>query len=81
MSCEEVDRTGARLVMIDPLNAFLTGKADSHRDHHVRQALHPFTRMAEETGVALLIISHLNKGAGGNATYRVGWVDEGCRGG
>ena len=69
---KEVERTGARLVIIDPLNAFLTGKADSHRDHHVRQALHPLTKMAEDTGVAILIISHLNKGSGGNATYRIG---------
>jgi hypothetical protein len=67
-----VDRTDAGLVIIEPLNAFLSGKADSHRDHHVRKALHPLTVMAEETGVAIMIICHLNKSPGGAALYRLG---------
>lgn len=69
---DEIRRTGAGLVIIDPLNAFLTGRADSHRDHHVRRALHPLTILAEEEGVAILIVSHLNKSPGGTSMYRVG---------
>jgi hypothetical protein len=69
---EEIQRTKAELVILDTLNAFLTGRADSHRDHHVRRALHPLSMLAEETGVAILIIHHLNKSPGGVPLNRVG---------
>ena len=69
---EVIQRMKAKVVIIDPLNAFLTGKVDSHRDHHVRRALHPLTMLAEETGVSLLILCHLNKSSGGTPLYRIG---------
>ncbi|MGP0029618.1 MAG: AAA family ATPase [Acidimicrobiales bacterium] len=69
---EVVNRKKAGLVIIDPLNAFLTGRADSHRDHHVRRALHPLSMLAEETGAAILFVSHLNKSTGGSPLNRVG---------
>lgn len=59
-------------VIVDPLMAFLGGGVDSHRDHDIRRVLHELKTMAEETGVALLIIRHLNKTPGGSALYRGG---------
>jgi hypothetical protein len=60
------------LVVIDPLMAHLAAETNSHQDHHVRLALAPLAAMAERTGVAVLIIRHLNKAAGGPAIYRGG---------
>ena len=62
----------ARLVVIDPLTAYLDLRVNSWNDQHVRAALAPLARLAEETGVAILILRHLNKSAGGSALYRGG---------
>jgi len=67
-----VARSGARLVVIDPLNAVLGSAVDSYRDQDVRGALKPLSRMAEETGAAVVVVRHLTKGGGGNALYRGG---------
>jgi len=60
----------ARLVVIDPMNAFFSGAVDSHRDQDVRTALAPLARVAEETGAAVVLIRHLTKAGGTNAITR-----------
>ncbi len=67
-----VMETEARLVIIDPMNAFLVNAVDSHRDQDVRGALAPLARLAEETGPAVVLIRHLTKAGGANALYRGG---------
>jgi hypothetical protein len=62
----------ARLVIVDPIMAFLGGEVNAHRDQDCRRALHPLAAMAEETGAAVLVVRHLNKLAGGNPLYRGG---------
>lgn len=66
-----VRQHGIRLVIVDPLMAFLGGGVDSFKDHDIRRALHPLAVMAEHEGVALVIVRHLNKGTG-SAIYRGG---------
>ncbi len=65
-----IRRVDAKLVIVDPLMAFLSGKANYDQD--VRKALTPLARMAESTGVAVLVVRHLNKQQGGKAIYRGG---------
>jgi hypothetical protein len=67
-----VQRMGAKLVLIDPLMAFLGCEINAHRDQDVRRALHQLAKLAQETGAAVVVIRHLNKLAGGNALYRGG---------
>jgi hypothetical protein len=67
-----IERVGAVLVVIDPLMAFLPGEVNSHRDQDIRRALAPLARLAERTGVAIVVVRHLNKATGGNALYRGG---------
>lgn len=62
----------AKLVVCDPLMAFLPGKVNAHSDQEVRQALTPLSKMAESTGVAVLVVRHLNKSSGGSPLYRGG---------
>lgn len=66
-----VDEVGALVVIVDPLAAYLDGAINSWRDHDVRRALHPLARLADEMGVAIVVIRHLTKGAG-PAIYRGG---------
>lgn len=68
---EAITRTGAKLVIMDPLNAYLGG-VDSHKAAEVRAVLAPLSAMAERTGVAVLVVHHLNKGTSANALYRAG---------
>jgi hypothetical protein len=64
---EAVVRTGARLVVIDPLMAFLGPRVDSYRDQDVRRALARLTAMAERTGAAVVVVRHLKKSKEGGA--------------
>jgi hypothetical protein len=63
--------SSARLVIIDPLMAYLGAKTNSWRDQDMRRALAPLAAIAQRYSAAILIIRHLNKGAGA-AIYRGG---------
>jgi hypothetical protein len=67
-----VSETNAQLVVIDPLMAHLATKIDSWKDQKVREALAPLHRLAERTGVAILVVAHLNKGQGNDPLERLG---------
>lgn len=60
----------ARLVVIDPLSAYL-GKANSWKDAEVRAVLTPLAQMAERTSAAILGIVHLNKNQEQGLLHRV----------
>lgn len=67
-----IQAVSAKLVIIDPLMAYLPGQTDSHRDQDVRRNLAPLAALAAETGVAVLVVRHLNKSGGKNPLYRGG---------
>ena len=67
-----IKRVSAKLVIIDPLMAFLSGGSNAHKDQDIRRALAPLARTAERTGVAVVLVRHLNKASGGNPLYRGG---------
>jgi hypothetical protein len=67
-----VEDVAARLLVIDPLMAHLPGDVNSFRDQDVRAALGPLSTFAEEAGVAVVAVRHLNKKTGGPAIYRGG---------
>jgi RecA-family ATPase len=50
-----------RLVIIDPLVAFLSGRVDIYRANEARQVTRPLARIAEQYGCAIIAIIHLNK--------------------
>jgi DNA repair protein RadA/Sms len=65
--------TGCRLMIIDPLDAFLGLDVDTHKNADIRRTLHPLEKVAEETGTAIVILAHLKKsGQADNALYRIG---------
>lgn len=61
----------AKILLIDPFNAFLSGKIDSYRDSDVRRAYAPLSRLAEEERVAILLIFHNSKALGGSALHKI----------
>jgi hypothetical protein len=69
---QAIRESGALLVVVDPVMAFLGGDVNAHRDQDVRRALAPLARLAERTGAAIVVLRHLNKTAGTAAIYRGG---------
>jgi hypothetical protein len=67
-----VIESGAKLLVIDPLMASVPLKHDTNNDQHVRVLLARISRLAEETGCAVLLVRHLNKKPGGSPLYRGG---------
>ena len=63
--------TGAVLVVIDVLMAYLSGRHDSHRDQDVRRALAQLAAVAERTGACIVLLRHLRK-TRGSAMYAGG---------
>ncbi len=63
--------TGAVLVVVDVLMAYLSGRADSHRDQDVRRALAELGEIADRTGACVVLIRHLRKSRG-SAMYSGG---------
>lgn len=67
-----IEKMDARLVIIDPIMAYLNAATDAHKDSSVRRVLHRLATVAEDTETAFLLIRHLNKMAGGSPLYRGG---------
>lgn len=63
---------GAKVVTLDPLMAMIGEGTDSHNDASVRRSLYPLFALARDTGSAVVVVRHLNKGSGGKAIYRGG---------
>jgi hypothetical protein len=63
---------GARLLVLDPLVVYLSGDVNSWRDQDVRRALTPLATLAEETGIAIVVVAHLNKRQNASVMYRAG---------
>jgi hypothetical protein len=62
-----IDRSSARLVVIDPLNAALSSAIDTYKDHDVRRVLAALAALADRSGCTVLIVRHLTKAARGSA--------------
>jgi putative DNA primase/helicase len=60
-------RPDCRLIVIDPIGSFLGVKTDAHRDNEVRGVLAPIAKLAEKHGVAVVVVAHRRKSAGGFA--------------
>ena len=57
-------------VIIDPVTAYLGG-TNSHTNSDIRELLAPLAKLAGKHRVAVIAVTHLNKGSSTNALYRV----------
>ncbi len=46
------------LLVIDPIGDYLGGRLDAHRENDVRAALRPIAKLAQERGIAVLLVAH-----------------------
>ena len=67
--------SGAKLLILDPLQAYLGANVDMHRANEVRPLFQKLGLVAERTECAIVIIGHMNKG-GSKSGYRgLGSID------
>ena len=68
--------TGAGLLILDPIQAYLGGGTDMNRANEARELTKRLGGIAERTGCAIVLIGHMNKGSGAKAAYRgMGSID------
>ena len=58
-----------KLLIVDPISAYLDG-TESHNNSDIRGLLAPLADLATRCKIAVVCVTHLNKGGGGNALYR-----------
>lgn len=73
---EAIVRTGARVLILDPIQAYLGGEMDMNRANEARDMTKRLGALAEKYKCAILLIGHMNKAAGNKAAYRgMGSID------
>lgn len=70
------NRTKAKLLIVDPITAYTGSKVDFYRANETRPIMNNLKKLAEEFGLAIIIIRHFNKASGQKAMYRgLGSID------
>lgn len=71
---QAIDATGAKLLILDPIQAYLGGNVDINRANEARDMTKKLSQLAEKT--VILLIGHMNKASGTKAAYRgIGSID------
>ncbi|MFR8283678.1 MAG: AAA family ATPase [Faecalibacterium sp.] len=68
---QAIRKTAAKLIVLDPLQAYLGSDVDMHRANEVRPVLKRIASIAEQTQCAVILIGHMNKAQGIKSSYRV----------
>lgn len=73
---EAIIKSGARMLILDPIQAYLGGTMDMNRANESRDMTKKLGAVAERTRCAVILIGHMNKAAGNKAAYRgIGSID------
>jgi len=73
---QAIIETGARLIILDPIQAYIGATVDMHRANEIRPVLKHLGIMAEKHNCAIILIGHMNKASGSKSTYRgLGSID------
>lgn len=73
---QAIIETGARLIILDPIQAYIGATVDMHRANEIRPVLKHLGTIAEKHNCAIILIGHMNKASGSKSTYRgLGSID------
>lgn len=71
-----ITETGAKVLILDPIQAYLGGGVDMNRANEARDMTKKLGQIATRTGCAIILIGHMNKAGGSKAAYRgIGSID------
>lgn len=73
---QAIIETKARLIILDPIQAYIGATVDMHRANEIRPMLKHLGIIAEKHNCAIILIGHMNKASGSKSTYRgLGSID------
>jgi hypothetical protein len=73
---DALKKTGARLIVIDPIQSYLGAEVDAHRSNETRPVMDGLIDLAEKHNACVLVVRHLSKASGGRAIHRgLGSID------
>jgi predicted ATP-dependent serine protease len=73
---EAIQKTKARLLILDPIQAYLGGEMDMNRANEARDMTKKLGALADKYKCAIVLIGHMNKASGNKAAYRgMGSID------
>lgn len=73
---QAIRQTGAKVIVLDPIQAYLGGDVDMHRANEIRPIIKRLALLAERTSCAVILIGHMNKMGGAKSAYRgLGSID------
>ena len=73
---ELIEMAKPRLVIVDPIQAFIGAGVDGHRANEIRPIMAHLRKLARKHLCAIVLIEHLNKNTGGKPLYRgLGSID------
>ena len=73
---EALKTTGAKMLILDPIQAYLGGGMDMNRANEAREMTKRLGQLADKYVCAIILIGHMNKAAGNKAAYRgMGSID------
>ena len=73
---EAIIRTKAKMLILDPIQAYLGGGMDMNRANEARDMTKKLAALAEKYQCAIVLVGHMNKAAGNKAAYRgMGSID------
>ncbi len=73
---QAINETNAKVIVLDPIQAYLGGDVDMHRANEIRPIMKRLALLAERTGCAVILIGHMNKMGGAKSAYRgLGSID------
>lgn len=73
---QAIKKTDAKVIVLDPIQAYLGGDVDMHRANEIRPIMKRLALLAERTGCAVILIGHMNKMGGAKSAYRgLGSID------
>ena len=73
---QAIIETKARLIILDPIQAYIGATVDMHRANEIRPVLKHLGIIAEKHNCAIILISHMNKASSSKSTYRgLGSID------
>lgn len=73
---QAIIETKARLIILEPIQAYIGATVDMHRANEIRPVLKHLGTIAEKHNCAIILIGHMNKASGSKSTYRgLGSID------
>ena len=68
---ETIVKSGAKLFVLDPIQAFIGDNVDMNRANVIRPRMNKLKEIAQSTGCAIVLVGHMKKNYSGKSNYKI----------